>query len=249
MATGNDIGLAQPSTVTHRLATITQDWNSTVRHQELQTIAGGESTLEIARVQATNPASTAMGLVVRVAGGPSSAADAVFRVNQGVGNSTAADFWNVNARSSAADLKATIYQSTATDLLGRMNQGVGNSSAGDFWNVKVHSSIQTAWANVAFSTAGHTTNTTVLSSAATTPYVSGFTAASTEQGPITCAFTAGSTVLWPFVLWAGGGIVNVSQHVPQQGFLFKGQADRPLEFRILSGSTGTIYLGVTYRQE
>lgn len=65
MATGNDIGLAVPSTITHRLATITQSWNSTTRHQELMTLAGGESTLEISRVLATNPASTDYGLAVR----------------------------------------------------------------------------------------------------------------------------------------------------------------------------------------
>lgn len=65
MATGNDIGLAEPSTITKRLATVTQNWNSTVRHQELQTIAGAESTLEIARVLAAEPASTDYGVVVR----------------------------------------------------------------------------------------------------------------------------------------------------------------------------------------
>lgn len=276
MATGNDIGISQPaaSTITMKVATITQDWNSTIRHQELLTIAGGESTLEIARVQATAPASTVMGLAVRIASGPSSAADLLARVNQGVGNSSAADIWHVRAAQSTAgdlrttvyqstqgdlrgtvyqstqgDLRATIYQSTATDLRARVDQGVGNSSVGDRWHVNAHSSVQTGWSLVAYSTAGQSTNSPVLSSAATTPYVSAFTATSTAAGPITFAFTAGSTVLWPFTLWADGGVPNVSQSVSQPGYLFKGQADRPLEFRILNGSTATVYLAVTYRQE
>jgi len=211
MATHGDIGLSQPaaSTITMKLRTVTMDMNSTVTHQEVLTLGGAESSLEVARVQATAPASTSMGLVVRIAGGPSSAAD----------------------------------------LLARVNQGVANSSAGDFWNVKAHSSVQTGWSQFAASTAGQSTNTPVLSSAATVPYVSAFIATSTMAGPTVFAFTAGSTVLWPFTLWADGGVPTVSQVAGQPGFIFKGQADRPLEFRILSGSTGTVYLGVTYKQE
>lgn len=274
MATGSEIGLAEPSTVTKNIATVTQSWNGADRHQELLTIAGAESTLEIARVQATAPASTSMGLVVRIAGGPSSAADATFRINQGIGNSSAADRWRVLASNSSAsdyspirivDSSGTGYHGPANPLAValtdssnavvkaadsannaiRVNVVAGAASGST--NVTV--SIPVSWANVAFSTAGHTTLTTVLSSAATVPYVSAFTAASTEQGPIMCAFTAGSTVIWPFVLWADGGVPAVAQAVPQSGFLFKGQANRPLEFRILSGSTGTVYLGVTYKQE
>ena len=304
MATHGDIGLSQPaaSTITMRLRTVTMDMNSTVTHQEVQTIGGAESSLEVARVMASVPGSTAYGLVVREAD-PSTGPFAISSIAG-----------PVTMRSSAANALVTVYQSTATDLLARVNQGIGNSTVADRWRVETANSsaadyraarlvdssgtgfhgptnplpiavtdssnavvksgdsannairvnvvagaaggstvysmsIQASWANVAFSTAGHTTNTTVLSSAATTPYVSGFMAASTEAGPIVCGFTAGSTLLYPVLLWADGGVPSVTQAVPQSGFLFKGQADRPLEFRILSGSTGTIYLSVTYKQE
>lgn len=68
MATNSEINGAEPSTVTFKLATVTQDWNSTIRHQELLTLAGAESTLEIVRVLGAAPASTDMGLVVRQVG-------------------------------------------------------------------------------------------------------------------------------------------------------------------------------------
>lgn len=125
MAEGN-IGLAEPSTITKSLRSVSQTINSSVVHQEVMTIgsqgAVAGSSLGLAEVTASAPASTTWGLAVRIAGGPSSAVDLQARVNQGVGNSSVADYWG-----------ARVYQSTATDLLGRMNQGIGNSSAADRW--------------------------------------------------------------------------------------------------------------------
>jgi hypothetical protein len=315
MATGNEIGLSQPaaSTITMKIATVTQNWGSSARHQELLTIAGAESTLEITRVMATAPGSTDYGVVVRIAGGPSSAADAVFRVNQGVGNSSLADAWQVRTSP-----QSTLWASSAGfhfDSSGALNANivggqstimtvarqVGNSSAADYMPARIVDSsgtgfhgptnpmpiavtdssnavvksgdsannairvnvvagaaggstiytmsVPASWATVAQSTVGQTTATTIISSAATVPYVAAFTATSTEAGPIVCAFMEGSTVLWPFTLWAEGGVPNVSQAVGPTSFIFKGSANRPISLNILSGSTGTIYLGVTYKQE
>jgi hypothetical protein len=143
MATHGDIGLSQPaaSTITLKLRSVTLDLNSTVVHQEVMTLGGAESSLEIARVQATAPASTVMALAVRIAGGPSSAADATFRVNQGLGNSSAADIWNVNMRSSAANALVSVYQSTASDLLATVTPASGST-----WRTQPGS---TAWASSA----------------------------------------------------------------------------------------------------
>jgi len=68
MATHGDIGLSQPaaSTITMKLRTVTQDLNSTTVHQEVMTIGGAESSLQVAQVLGATPASTTMGLVVRL---------------------------------------------------------------------------------------------------------------------------------------------------------------------------------------
>lgn len=188
-------------------------------------------------------------------------ASTVVTIARQVGNSSAADYMPVRLVDSSGtgyhgptnpvpfavtdSSNAVVKSGDSANNAIRVNVVAG--AAGGSTNFSISTPI--SWASLAISTAGQTTNTTVLSSAATTPYVSAFIAASTEAGPIVCAFTAGSTVLWPLLLWAEGGIGNVQQAVPQGGFIFKGQASRPLEFRILSGSTGTIYLGVTYKQE
>lgn len=67
MATNSDIGVSQPaaSTITMKVRTVTQSVNSTTVHQEVLTIGGAESTLEIVRVTTTTPDSTAYGLVTR----------------------------------------------------------------------------------------------------------------------------------------------------------------------------------------
>lgn len=69
MATHADIGVSQPaaSTITMKVATLTLTRNSTAQHQELLTIADGETTNGLARVLSTRPGSTEFGLVVRQA--------------------------------------------------------------------------------------------------------------------------------------------------------------------------------------
>jgi hypothetical protein len=173
MAEGQ-IGLAEPSTITKVLRSVTVEINSSNVHQEVMTIGGAVSSLSLAAVIATQPASTTYGLVTRQAP----------YVLSHVVNST------------------VLATSTAT---------------------------------------------TLLSSAATTPFVSAFILTSTDAGPIVGGFYAGSTLLWPVTLWAAGGIANVQQAVAAPGYIFKGKADRPLEFH--AGSSGVfVRAGVTYWQ-
>ena len=155
MATLRDIGLAEPSTLTARLAAVTITRNSTVQSQEILVIGDPDSTtaLALAKVTASPPPSTTMGLAVRIASGPSSAADLLMRA---ILPSTAADNLMTVYQSSAADLNVTVagystvttistgsvrvHQSTATDLLARVSQGPGISTLGDRWLVNVANS-------------------------------------------------------------------------------------------------------------
>lgn len=158
MAEGT-IGLAEPSTITKSLRTVTQDIAGTGDvHQEVMTLGGANSTLEIARVQATAPASTAMGVVVRIAGGPSSAVDLQARVNQGIGNSSAGDRWSVIA-APASTLWASsagfhfdssgylqVTQAGAPSTVITIARMVGNSSAVDSMPVRIVDSSGTGFA-------------------------------------------------------------------------------------------------------
>lgn len=69
MATLNDIGLAEPSTLTKRLAAAEIQRNSTNQYQELMCLADPDSTTALAIAKVTNliPQSTAWGLSVREA--------------------------------------------------------------------------------------------------------------------------------------------------------------------------------------
>lgn len=69
MASIGDINLQEPSTVTKRLAAVAIDRNSTTQYQEVMVLGSPNSTgvVALAEVQATVPASTSFGLVVRVA--------------------------------------------------------------------------------------------------------------------------------------------------------------------------------------
>jgi hypothetical protein len=168
------IGLAEPSTITKSLRTVTADINSSTVHQEVTTLGGANSSLELARVQATAPASTSMGLVVRIAGGPSSAADLVGRMNQGLGNSSAADRWLTGSMpnstlwassagfhfDSSGALKVDLSGSASTAIT--VNRMVGNSSAVDFMPVRIVDSSGSGFAQLGTDyTDGSTTSTLV----------------------------------------------------------------------------------------
>lgn len=237
MAEGT-IGLAEPSTITKSLRTFTHSINSSAVHQELMGIAGAGSSLQIAAVVAAAPASTEYGLVVRIAGGPSSAVDLQARVNQGLGNSSLADAWQV--RSSP---QSTLWASSA---------GFHFDSSGALQITGASASTQVSlglptMATVALSTVGNTsTGTALISSAATTPFITSYVVTSTETGPLVCGFYAGSTLLWPVIVWADGGVPTQMQgpSVPPS-YIFAGQAGRPVQFTTPSSAV-TINVALTY---
>lgn len=163
MAEGN-IGLAEPSTITKSLRSVTQTINSSAVHQEVMTIGSANtaagSSLGLAEVQATAPASTTMGLVVRIASGPSSAVDLQARVNQGVGNSSAGDRWltgsmpNSTVWASSAGFHFDSSGALQVTTLGTLStivtvaRTVGNSSAADYMPVRIVDSSGTGFATI-----------------------------------------------------------------------------------------------------
>lgn len=226
MAEGN-IGLAEPSTITKSLRSVSQTINSSVVHQEVMTIgsqgAVAGSSLGLAEVLASAPASTTWGLAVRIAGGPSSAVDLQARVNQGVGNSSNGDAWAVNVKNSSGVISPTNPFSVSLQL------------------------STLVFGTFAASTVGNTSTQTVLiSSAAGTPFVTSYVATSTEVGPIVGGFYVGSTLLWPVILSAGLGQIQQAQGPSvAPNYVFAGQAGRPLHF--VTGSSGvTVQLALTY---
>jgi hypothetical protein len=101
----DNIGLAEPSTITKVVASVTIARGSTTEHQEILCLGDVSSSLAVARVLGSAPPSTTFGLTVRIAGGPSSAVDLQMRP---VFSSTGADnpvtatqsgAWNVGAAS------------------------------------------------------------------------------------------------------------------------------------------------------
>lgn len=152
MATFGEIHLEEPSTVTAEMRTVVWDIDSSNQQGEVMVIGDPESSVAIARVSSVAPKSTDAAIAVRIAGGPSTAADAVIRVDQGIGNSTAGDAWRVSQASTAwqvqlpssqsfqvknstiGDLQATVQQATTNwvvQLPSSQSFQVKNSTIGD----------------------------------------------------------------------------------------------------------------------
>lgn len=159
MAEGT-IGVSQPAASTTTMVVRTQvlSINSSNVHQEVLTIGDANSSLGLAAVTASAPPSTTYGIAVRIAGGPSSAADATFRVNQGVGNSSLADSWQVRTQpnsttwassagfhfDSSGGLQVNAGTLTASTVV-TVARMVGNSSASDYMPVRIVDSSGTGY--------------------------------------------------------------------------------------------------------
>ena len=68
MATFNNLGLQEPSTITARVATVTVSRGSTTEHQEIMVLGDSDSSNGLARILNVAPVSTDWGLVVRPVG-------------------------------------------------------------------------------------------------------------------------------------------------------------------------------------
>lgn len=135
MPSFSNIDGEESASVTFTVAAVSLTRNSSAELQEILCLGDPEvaSSLGIARVLNTAPASTAAGLCVRVVGGPSSVADFSVRA---ISPSTAADNLRTVYQSTAADLNVTVagYSTIATVSTGSVR--VHQSTAADL-NVTV----------------------------------------------------------------------------------------------------------------
>lgn len=195
--------------------------------------------------------------------------DNVVRAFQGPGISSLVDRWLVNAaNSSAADYHGVrLVDSSGTGYHGPTNpmpvsftdssnavvkpaDAVNNAirvnvvagAAGGSTNYTMSTpSLQT----YAASTTGQSSATTIVSSNANTVgYIMGYSLTSTEAGPVNAGFYSGSSLVWPVLIWAGGGVPAAQQVATYPSYLFKGSTGQPLTFNV--SSTGAYRLGVTY---
>ncbi len=123
-----DIGGAEPSTVTFKVDTVTLSQNSTTVHREVLVLGDPQSSIAYAVVKAAPPVSTEFGSVVRIASGPSSAADLLMTASQGTNP------WTIAGNSTLVFLpqylSTTVAPANSTALNVRVVGGV--SSAVDF---------------------------------------------------------------------------------------------------------------------
>lgn len=147
MATFNHIGGAEPSTVTFKLATVTQTRNSSVMHQEIMALGDPDSSLALAAVLNAIPASSVWGLVVRPVGNSSIQGNCT--VVQGTSPWVIAGNSSVAQASTVWEAQITnqvrVSNSTAADLLVQISGNStaiiqGNSTvaplAGSTWNTR-----------------------------------------------------------------------------------------------------------------
>jgi hypothetical protein len=206
--TYSNIGLQEPSTITSKVAAVSIDRGSTTEQQEILVLGDPQSSLGLAQVVASDPASTAYGLVVRQVGHSTTVqVSSLAGVVQVSPVSTA----SVRvAQSTAADLQATVApastvwavqaaQSGSWTVRANLSSTAADNPVTVLGSVAVAPVIGTLQSYAA-STTGQSTSTTIVSSNATTrPYVyalSYLVAGSTGQ-PLTfnCASSnAGLTV-------------------------------------------------------
>ena len=264
MATIDGIGLAEPSTITKSLAGVLVQRNGSNTYQEVMVLGSPNSTtaLALAEIQATAPASTTMGLVVRVASGPSSAADLLVRPvfsSTNTDNPVRAILSSTNTdnpvrailSSTSADNPVTAtFASSANSVLSRATTSSGGLVEGStnlpaVGALGLHVAQIVPTLTITNSTAGSDSIASLVSSnAASKAYVTAYTVNSTEAGPIQAGFYAGATLVWPVTIWATGGVVKDAQSVPHPSYLFKGSTGAALTFNV--PSTGHYRVAITY---
>lgn len=244
MATIGDIGLAEPSTLTARLAAVQVTRNSTVQSQEILCIGDPDSTTSSAIAKVTNAAlaSTAWGLGVRSRSMPES--------------TLWADSAGFHFNSSGA-LNVDITGGASTLVTARLQTSSGGGVEGSTGNpvtdaLGLHVRPVRPQLLTAASTAGSDTLAVMVAGSTTAGtgriFVSAFTIASTVQGPVNAGFYSmaggGSTLIWPVTVWAGGGFMNHPAAVAAPGYLFATSTGSTLTFQV--ASTGAYRVAVTY---
>ena len=222
------IGLAEPSTITNRVGAVTLTRGTTSEQQEILCLGDPDSTNALAAVTAAAPASTRWGLNVRIASGPSSAADLLASVQQ---NST---IWQTQAR---------IQDSSGVGFIGTTTRPT--TGAQGIVVRHVLNDLQ----STAFSTLGNTsTSSTIVSSVAGQRVkVYAYSITSTVQAVNTLTFASSlAALIWTMQMQAfSSGISGANLAVTPPAWLFATEAASPLVFKV-TGTTGTYHVGVSY---
>lgn len=249
--TFSNIGMEEPSTITHRAAAVTIARGSTNEQQEILCIGDGQSSLGIAVVTDSAPASTAFSLAVRQVGyvAPStdvSVSTGSVRVHQ----------------SSAADLNVTVAGYVAPSTTVAVSTGslrVHQSSAADL-NVTVAgysttvnvSSISgvVATAEVlpastfASGSKGTSGDTEIVSSAATRIHVYGYHLSIDSTTPTIVRLLSGSTTeMARWVFRAPSSIsIGANLAITPPGYLYRTGAS--VNLTLNTDSTATVHYSV-----
>ena len=253
MATEGSIGLSQPvaSTITMSLRTVVQAVNSSNVHQEVMTIGGAESTLEIARVINATP-STQYGLVTR-----SLIYDSgdVFGVRSG--STGAVDYMPVRIVDSSgtgfAPLGLDYTDNSTTSTLAAPGLAYNNGSNTTMrvvgitqpWPVQIRTGGLSYQSTTTFITSTNSSAVYNLVSSVAGQAVKVFAVAvfSTHTRPSTMVFMSSGGANSGADVWGGqfgsgsSGVTGWTQAVAPPGFLFQTAAGDPLRVRIEEGST------------
>ena len=222
------IGLAEPSTITNRVGAVTLTRGTTSEQQEILCLGDPDSTNALAAVTAAAPASTRWGLNVRIASGPSSAADLLASVQQ---NSTV---WQTQAK---------IQDSSAVGFIGTTTRPTTGAQG------LVVRPVLNDLQSTAFSTLGNTsTSSTIVSSVAGQRVkVYAYSITSTAQAVNTLTWASSlANLIWTVQMQAfSSGISGANLAVTPPAWLFATEAASPLVFKV-TGTTGTYHVGVSY---
>lgn len=208
------------------------------------TVAGYSTLVAVSTASVTLSAIAAAYVSTAVLAGNSSALNV-----RPVWSSTNTD-QPVSARvfqSTIADLKATVAQnSTVWAVQAAVFDGAGNalesSTSAPSTGARglIVRPVINGIATYAASTAGQSSVTTILSSAAANKaFVFAYSITSTLAGPIQWGFYAGATLLWTGVLAATSSAVSgANLAVSPPGFLFKGSTGGALTFNCATSNAG-----------
>lgn len=164
--TYSNIGLQEPSTITNKVAAVSIDRGSTTEQQEILVLGDPQSSLGLAQVVASDPASTAYGLVVRPVG-----YSTTVQVSSLAGTVLVSPVSTASVRvaqSTAADLQATVTPASTVWAV--------QAAQGGAWSVRADLSSTSADNPVSAAQSGAwTVRATLSSTAADNPVtVSGY---------------------------------------------------------------------------
>lgn len=249
MPSHNNIGLSQPaaSTITKVVASVTLDRGSTTEHQEILTIGGAESSLEVARVMASAPASTDYGVVVRTAG------DVMLPTTQVIDTIQTVDL--VTAVSSVGGLvKLPSTQQVAVSNLSTIvtisNFDSSVTSTGAVAKGSSHlktiqaTPLETTW--VTGNLGNNAVSTAIAIASSKTHYIYGLTVSIINPSSCKVRFLSGATELWQMDLHSTAASAGAVQAITPPNYLFHTESSGNLIVASSGATSSNLSYNVSY---